>query len=161
MKHALTFFAALLLTAGAGAAEIHVHPGGNLADKDGIMQAKTPAGLAFDQLFINGKRQMMARYPNYDPKILPYGGFSAGAFSNERAARCLKSLPRLCPTCRSNHHSYGSSVGVNPAEKPDQPTRNLMPGITTRATAPFRASKLSGIHSSPLFFIVNFKVYIQ
>jgi len=33
--------------------------------KDGIFQAKTPAGLEVDQLFIDGKAQRMARYPNY------------------------------------------------------------------------------------------------
>ena len=55
--------------------------------KDGIMQAKTPAGLAIDQLFVNGKRQMMARYPNFNPNVLPYGGYSADAFGKERAAR--------------------------------------------------------------------------
>lgn len=54
--------------------------------KDGIVQAKTPPGLAFDQLFINGQRQRMARYPNYDPKVRPFGGFAADAFSKERAA---------------------------------------------------------------------------
>jgi hypothetical protein len=54
--------------------------------KDGIMQAKTPSGLAVDQLFINGQRQFMARYPNYDANIRPYGGFAVDAFSRERAA---------------------------------------------------------------------------
>ena len=29
--------------------------------RDGIFQAKTPAGLAMDQLFVNGQRQHMAR----------------------------------------------------------------------------------------------------
>jgi hypothetical protein len=55
--------------------------------KDGIMQARTPAGLAMDQLFVNGRRQLMARYPNYDPSVRPYGGYAADAFSKERAAR--------------------------------------------------------------------------
>jgi hypothetical protein len=55
--------------------------------EDGIMQAKTPPWLTIDQLFVNGQRQMMARYPNYDASILPYGGFAADAFSKERAAR--------------------------------------------------------------------------
>lgn len=55
--------------------------------RDGIMQAKTPSGLAFDQLFINGQRQLMARYPNYDASVRPYGGFAADAFSRERAVR--------------------------------------------------------------------------
>ena len=55
---------------------------------DGIFQAKTPQGLEIDQLFINGKAQRMARYPNYDPKkkTAAYQGYSADAFSKERAA---------------------------------------------------------------------------
>jgi hypothetical protein len=35
--------------------------------KNGIMMASAPPGLEFTQLFINGKRQIRARYPNYDP----------------------------------------------------------------------------------------------
>lgn len=56
--------------------------------RDGIFKAKTPKGLQIDQLFINGKNQPMARYPNYDPskKAQPYQGFAPDAFSNERAA---------------------------------------------------------------------------
>lgn len=53
----------------------------------GIFQAKTPPGLAMDQLFINGQRQRMARYPNYRADVRPYGGFAADAFSRERASR--------------------------------------------------------------------------
>jgi hypothetical protein len=58
------------------------------AYQDGIFQAKTPSGLEIDQLFINGKAQRMARYPNYDPKkkTAAYQGYSADAFSKERAA---------------------------------------------------------------------------
>lgn len=57
--------------------------------RDGILQAKTPTGLAIDQLFIDGVRQRMARYPNFDPAktTAAYQGFSADAFSKERAAR--------------------------------------------------------------------------
>ena len=55
--------------------------------RDGILVAETPANLTFDQLFINGQRQPMARYPNFDPNVLPYNGFAADAFSPERAAR--------------------------------------------------------------------------
>ena len=36
------------------------------AHGNGIFKAATPAGLAIDQLFIDGSRQRMARYPNYD-----------------------------------------------------------------------------------------------
>lgn len=55
--------------------------------RDGIMQAKTPAGTTIDQLFVNGVSQRMARYPNYDPSIQHYGGVAADAISAERAAR--------------------------------------------------------------------------
>ncbi len=56
--------------------------------RDGIFQAKTTPGLKIDQLFIDGTRQRMARYPNYDAnkKAKAYQGFSADAFSKERAA---------------------------------------------------------------------------
>ena len=56
--------------------------------KNGIYQAKTPAGLAIDQLFIEGKNQRMARYPNYnaDKPTDPYNGYAADAISKEKAA---------------------------------------------------------------------------
>ena len=56
--------------------------------KNGIFQAQTPAGLAIDQVFVDGTNQRMARHPNYDPekKAQPYQGYSADAFSKERAA---------------------------------------------------------------------------
>ncbi|MCC5932361.1 MAG: right-handed parallel beta-helix repeat-containing protein [Cyclobacteriaceae bacterium] len=55
----------------------------------GVYKATTPPGLQMDQLFINGQRQHMARYPNYNPDIptAPYQGFSANAFTKERAGR--------------------------------------------------------------------------
>ena len=40
----------------------------------------------FDQLFLDGRRQHMARYPNFNPTILNYGGTAADAFSPQRAA---------------------------------------------------------------------------
>jgi hypothetical protein len=55
--------------------------------RDGIVRAKTPEGLEFDQLFVNERRQLMARHPNYDPNVRPYGGFAADAFGRERAGR--------------------------------------------------------------------------
>ncbi|MEY4244104.1 MAG: hypothetical protein RLZZ245_1689 [Verrucomicrobiota bacterium] len=55
----------------------------------GISQAATPQGLEIDQLFINGKAQRMARYPNFDAtkKTDAYQGYAADAFSKERAAK--------------------------------------------------------------------------
>ncbi len=45
--------------------------------KDGILQTDVRAqglrGVVFKQLFFAGKRQILARYPNYDPQN-PYGG---------------------------------------------------------------------------------------
>jgi hypothetical protein len=55
--------------------------------RNGILQARTAPGVVFDQLFLNGERQHMARYPNYDAKIRPYGGYAADAISKERAKR--------------------------------------------------------------------------
>ncbi len=55
--------------------------------RDGIMQAKVPAGLATDQLFVNGERQPLARYPNFDPNQPIFNGYAADAFSPARAAR--------------------------------------------------------------------------
>ena len=56
--------------------------------RDGIFQAQTPGSLKIDQLFVDGKNQRMARYPNYDAskKAEPYQGFAADAFVKERAA---------------------------------------------------------------------------
>jgi hypothetical protein len=55
--------------------------------KDGIMQAKVPADLLTEELFVNGERQILARYPNYDPKARFFDGFAADAISKERVAR--------------------------------------------------------------------------
>ncbi|MFO8026597.1 MAG: PDZ domain-containing protein [Opitutales bacterium] len=60
--------------------------------RDGIQMAATPEGLDLDQLFVNGVRQHMARYPNYDPanKDVPYRGSAADAFAPERVATWSK-----------------------------------------------------------------------
>jgi hypothetical protein len=57
--------------------------------RDGILRAATPAGMTIDQLFIDGRRQHMARYPDFDPakKTAAYQGFAEDAISNERATR--------------------------------------------------------------------------
>jgi hypothetical protein len=57
------------------------------AYRDGILQAKVPRDLATDQLFVNGERQHLARYPNYDAKAVYFDGWSPDAFGKERAAR--------------------------------------------------------------------------
>ena len=55
--------------------------------KDGIMRAQVPAELKTEEIFVNGERQTLARYPNVDPKAQYFDGFAADAFSKERAAR--------------------------------------------------------------------------
>ncbi len=55
--------------------------------KNGILQAKAPADLATDQLFVNGQQQPLARYPNFNPRERNYNGWAADAISPQRAAR--------------------------------------------------------------------------
>lgn len=52
--------------------------------KDGIMQTAVPDDLHTDKLFANGEMQILARYPNYDPKQPIFNGY---AISPARAAR--------------------------------------------------------------------------
>ena len=55
--------------------------------REGIMKAQVPAGLVTDQLFVDGRRRPMARYPNFDPDQRIFNGYAADAFAPERAAR--------------------------------------------------------------------------
>lgn len=52
--------------------------------KAGIMQATVNENLVFDQLFVNGQLQRMARYPNYNKSARIFGGTSADAISADR-----------------------------------------------------------------------------
>lgn len=56
--------------------------------RDGIYSATTPEDIEIDQLFVDSRNQRMARYPNYDATkpTAAYQGFSADAFSKQRAA---------------------------------------------------------------------------
>lgn len=55
--------------------------------KAGIMQARIEGNLAFDQLFVNGEQQVMARYPNRDVNTAIFHGYAADAIAPERIAR--------------------------------------------------------------------------
>jgi len=55
--------------------------------KDGIVQAAVPDGFVTDQLFVNGERQVLARYPNFDPKARFFNGSAADAISPQRVAK--------------------------------------------------------------------------
>ncbi|MBN2327485.1 MAG: peptide-binding protein, partial [Candidatus Omnitrophica bacterium] len=53
--------------------------------KDAILQTRIDRQFAdIDQLFVNGRRYHLARYPNYDPRAKFFGGTSADAVSPER-----------------------------------------------------------------------------
>jgi hypothetical protein len=56
------------------------------AYKNGIWQAKVDQNLIFDELFVNGQSQQIARYPNYNPKAQYYGGTAEEALSKARIA---------------------------------------------------------------------------
>ncbi len=55
--------------------------------RDGIFKCQVPDDFAPDQLFVNGERQIMARYPNFDPSVLIFNGYAADCISASRAAR--------------------------------------------------------------------------
>ena len=55
--------------------------------RDGILRADVPDGFTSDQLFVNGERQHMARFPNYDPDSQYFQGFSKECTSAERIKR--------------------------------------------------------------------------
>lgn len=55
--------------------------------KKGIVQARVEGSPAFDQLFVNGEQQPMARYPNRDTNTAIFHGYAANAIAPERVAR--------------------------------------------------------------------------
>lgn len=52
--------------------------------KNGIRKAVVPPDLLFDQLFVDGQLQHMARYPDYDPNARYYNGIAADAIDPGR-----------------------------------------------------------------------------
>jgi hypothetical protein len=55
--------------------------------RGGIFQAKVPEDLRTEEIFVNGERQILARYPNFDPSAPYFDGFAADAISTNRVAR--------------------------------------------------------------------------
>lgn len=53
--------------------------------KDGIWVAPVDTD-GFDQLWVNGRREILARYPNFNSSLQPLGGYSADATSTSRAS---------------------------------------------------------------------------
>ena len=54
---------------------------------NGIFQAKVLDDLQTEEIFVNGERQILARYPNFNPKAQYFDGYAADAISTNRAAR--------------------------------------------------------------------------
>lgn len=52
--------------------------------RDGIYKAAVPAGLVFEQLYVDNRLQVLARYPNYDSTARVFHGTSADAISKEK-----------------------------------------------------------------------------
>lgn len=55
--------------------------------KNGIVQAQVKGDAVFDELFVNGQLQHMARYPNYDPEAKHFNGTAEDVLSTERVGR--------------------------------------------------------------------------
>ncbi|WP_198175275.1 hypothetical protein [Spirosoma telluris] len=72
----------MVLSGGAVLTKLNWKEGPN-----GIWQTPVTQDLIFDELLVNGKRQRMARYPNFDSSARFLGGTAADAVSAERAAR--------------------------------------------------------------------------
>jgi hypothetical protein len=54
---------------------------------EGTFCAAVPADLETDEFFVNGERQILARYPNFDPTAAHFDGYAADAISEQRIAR--------------------------------------------------------------------------
>ena len=52
----------------------------------GIKKTTVPVGRVIDQLFTNGEKQNLARYPDYDATTRVYNGYAADCISPARAA---------------------------------------------------------------------------
>ncbi len=55
--------------------------------RDGIFKTKDPTDLVTEEIFVNGERQILARYPNFNEAARYFDGFAADAIAPERAAR--------------------------------------------------------------------------
>ena len=53
---------------------------------NGVFQATVPADLRTEEIFVNGERQILARYPNFDSSAQYFNGSATDAISPARAA---------------------------------------------------------------------------
>jgi hypothetical protein len=52
---------------------------------DNIMKASVKQKLVFDEMFVDGEKQVIARYPNFDPNKKPFNGTAPDAVSKDRS----------------------------------------------------------------------------
>ena len=52
--------------------------------RDGIFKAVVPEGIVFERLYVDGKLQVLARYPDYDSSARIFHGTAADALSQQR-----------------------------------------------------------------------------
>ena len=71
-----------VLSGGERLTDLNWQPGAN-----GIFHSPVPADLRTEEIFVNGERQILARYPNFDPQAQYFGGSAPDAISPERVAR--------------------------------------------------------------------------
>ncbi|MEJ7559213.1 MAG: peptide-binding protein [Pedobacter sp.] len=86
-----SFQAASLMIQGASDGETVISAGRKLtlswaSATTGIRTAKIPKGVTFERLYVNGKLQILARYPNFDTTARFYNGTAADAVSSQRVA---------------------------------------------------------------------------
>jgi hypothetical protein len=55
--------------------------------RNGIFKAQIEKVLAFDQLFVNGQKQILARYPDFNPDERFWNGYASDADSPQRLRR--------------------------------------------------------------------------
>jgi hypothetical protein len=101
--------------------------------KDGIWVAPVDTG-GFDQLWVDGRREILARYPNFDPAIAPFGGYAADALSISRASRWKH--PEDGDVRALHNARWGGVVFRILGANPDATVRLGEPLANNRATPP-------------------------
>ena len=72
----------------------------------GVFEARVPAGLDIDQLFVNGQRQWMARYPNREP------GEGFNVFDTWKLEHGAKSGPTLDALAKDRIARWANPAGA-------------------------------------------------
>ncbi|WP_270087800.1 PDZ domain-containing protein [Sphingobacterium sp. SYP-B4668] len=54
---------------------------------NGIWKSQVPKRMSFQHIYTDGEPMIRARYPNYDPTVLPFNGYAVDAIAPERVKR--------------------------------------------------------------------------